>query len=161
MRSCFLPYILFSHTFCFVLVFLRKQWGLSVTSGSISFISSPVLLVFTTSFSKILSSFLGSKNSLQIPFACTLFLKQVMTEHSDLVAFPTAMDINISNLNKHTYLCRSQTGIHNRQCLLCPSNALLSNKPHKYRISTEPPSVCFQIPGWASPNSEGRTRQDT
>lgn len=96
MRSCFLPYILFSHAFCFVLVFLRKQWGLSVTSGSISFISSPVLLVFTTFFSKILSSFLGSKNSLQIPLACTLFLQQVMTEYSDLVAFPTAMDINIS-----------------------------------------------------------------
>lgn len=61
-----------------------------------AWISSPVLLVFTTSLSKILSSFLGSKNSLQIPLACTLSLQKVMTEHSDLVAFPTAMDVKIS-----------------------------------------------------------------
>lgn len=61
-----------------------------------AWISSLVLLVFTTSLSKTLSSFLGSKNSLQIPLAYILSLQQVTTEYSDLVAFPTAMDINIS-----------------------------------------------------------------
>lgn len=56
-----------------------------------AWISSPVLLVFTTSLPKILSSFLGSQNSLQISLACTLSLQEVMTEHSGGVAFPTAV----------------------------------------------------------------------
>lgn len=54
-----------------------------------------------------------------------------------------------------------ETDTHNRQCLLCPSNACLSNKPHKCLISIEPLSVGFHIPVRASPNSEGRTKLDT
>lgn len=53
-----------------------------------------------------------------------------------------------------------ETGTHNRQCLLCPSNACLSNKAHKCLISIEPLSAGFHIPVWASSNSE-RTRLDT
>lgn len=96
-RSCFLPYLLFSHSFCFVLLFLRKQWGLCHFRLHLiyAWISSPVLLGFTTSLSKSLSSLLSSKNFLHISLACTLSLQQVMTEHSDLVAFLTAKDINM------------------------------------------------------------------
>lgn len=61
-----------------------------------AWIGSPVLLVFTTSLPKILSSFLGSQNSLQISLACTLSLQEVMTEHSGWVALLTAVDINKS-----------------------------------------------------------------
>lgn len=67
----------------------------------------------------------------------------------------------LTNLNKCTYICVRETGTHNRQCLLCPSNACLSNKPHKCLISIEPLSAGFRLPIWTSPNSEGRTRLDT